>query len=406
MYKQIFVLLFSASLLFGQTTDTIATISDSNVNDTIPLLLPLDSLENLDTVVLDSLSIEYSDSTLSLDSTIIGIDSSGLLIDSSKTLSDSEPLLTDANQDSVFRADSSRFSIYIQAGIQFVDFDDRDRFFSEVAQTKTYMQRENSFGNVVTVREQDTFEPVNFTIPVYLGFSSKITHNISVSTGIGYYFHTREIAILSEDEDDGKTFEYSLKAVPLFLEYRHKFSESLITIKEVRNFNFSFRWFWFLEQTEIRATNRPVGLAKEKIRSIESTESNYTYSDIDNLNHEKVLKSKFDPWGNGGGIYLGYEFNQWKSISLEGDIGVNIVKIQGTKPWSSLLPLSQTPSNSKKEEANFKEDNATWNFGGLTIQLKFAYYFGYMKPPSEEHQKTLQSGSGGSNSFKNNRNFN
>ncbi len=403
MYKQIILLAFSVSFLFGQTTDSLSISNSSNDIDSVPLILPVDSTKKTDTLSLDSLSPTMTDSVAFIDSTMSKNDST--MNGSVTNIGNSQSLLNSSDQDSVYLADSSRFSIYLQAGIQFVDFDDRDRFFSEVQQTKTFMKMENSFGDEITIREQDTFEPVNFTIPLYIGFSSKITHNISLSTGIGYFFHTREIAILSEDEDEGKTFEYSLKAVPLFLEYRHKFSESLISIKEVRNFNFSFRWFWFLEQTEIRSTNRPIGLAKEKIRSLESTESQYTYTDIDNLNHEKILKSKFNPWGNGGGIYLGYEFNQWKSISLEGDIGVNIVKIQGTNPWSSILPLSQTPSDSEKEAANFKEENATWNFGGLTIQIKFAYYFGSMEPPSDENKKTLQSGSGGRNSYKNKRNY-
>ncbi|MGL1901171.1 MAG: hypothetical protein OCC49_03465 [Fibrobacterales bacterium] len=309
--------------------------------------------------------------------------------------------------DSIHLADSSRFAVFVQVGTQFVDFDQRSKFEAELSKTESYLKE----ASTASVKREDRFETVNFTIPLYLGITAKINHDISISGGIGYFVYTNDLAIISQSENKSivsSAFEYNLTATPLFLEYKHMISDGLFTIKDVRSFSISFRWYWFLSETYITATNRPILDASEHIdKEVGQSDFPYDYSteDINTFHKTKKLTSTFNPLGNGGGVYLGYEFAQWRSITLEGDIGVSFVKIESNDPWSTLLPLTETPTEEEQAiltKEQLSEEQASWNFGGISLHVKFAYYFGKMEAQNTDKRKRI----GGSKSGLNNNSSN
>lgn len=222
--------------------------------------------------------------------------------------------------------DSAGVGIFIQPGIQFLGFDDRERF--QTALDSQYTRYRAAAGaDSLDVTKQD-FQKVNFCFPISMGLQWHINERHAIAAGAGY-FYDRESVVLSETEGKLHELTYTLQGVPAFVEYRLGISPNLISLREFSQFSVLARWYWFLPGTEIYSTWGRVRAQPELL-------------------------------GNGWGLSLGYHIGSWKRLSLFGDLGFTSLKVSSRGSWSEIVPESNP-------------GKARWEMGGIQLQIRASF---------------------------------
>lgn len=235
-------------------------------------------------------------------------------------------LLCALTPSSALAQDSSGLALFVQPSVQFLGFDDRERFQGEL--DSIYIDYRSAAGeDSAKVKKQD-FQKVNFCFPLYAGLSYAISPRQAVALGAGY-FYDREAVVLSDASGDLHELTYTLQGLPAFVEYRLGISPELVSLKEKSQFSLIARWYWFLPGTEIWST----------------------------WGHVRAIP---EPLGSGWGLSLGYHVGSWRRFSLFGDLGFTSLSVKSHSPWSDLVPTTDV-------------GKAAWDLGGIQLQLRASF---------------------------------
>ncbi len=293
------LLFFSVSSSLAQTTTATSTISNAPTSTA--------SNDSVSVVSNDSSSVTSKAST------------------SSAASSTASAALKKATSE---YADNSRFSIFVQPGISFLGFDDREKFQSAIDSIfLDYKAEAVNNAESLAVVKQD-FQKVNFTFPISGGIQFQHYKDHFISSGIGFIYN-RESVVLSDRNNKAFNYYYTLQAVPLFLEYRMSIPSKFITLSDKPLFSVAFRWYWMLPGTEI-------------------------YSTWGKIEAERSIA------GNGFGLSLGYLIASWNSIRIYGDLGLTSISVSSKEPFSSIVPDAST-------------EKAKWDLGGIQLQIRFSW---------------------------------
>lgn len=222
--------------------------------------------------------------------------------------------------------DSSGVALFIQPGIQFLGFDDRNRFQTEL--DSHYVQLRRYAGDDSTNVTKQDYQKVNFAFPVYAGVQWHVRSHHSVAAGMGYIYD-REAVVLSDGELQLQERYYTLQAIPAFIEYRLSISPHLIRLRDKDQFSILARWYWFLPGTEIYSSSGHV-------------------------------KANSDWTGNGWGVSLGYHLGSWRRLSLFGDLGFSSLRVHSDQTWDQVVQHSSP-------------DKASWELGGIQMQIRASF---------------------------------
>lgn len=225
-------------------------------------------------------------------------------------------------------SDDSRFSIFVQPGISFLGFDDRQKFQTAIDSIYVgFMGEAINQAETLAVAKQD-FQKVNFTFPISGGIQIQHIKDHFISTGIGFIYNKESVILTNRDN---KTFNYyyTLQAVPLFLEYRMTIPTKFITLAEKSLFSIALRWYWMLPGTEI-------------------------YTSWGKIEAERSWA------GQGFGVSLGYLITSWNSIKLYGDLGYTSISVSSKEPFSHIVPDEST-------------EKAKWDLGGIQLQIRLSW---------------------------------
>jgi hypothetical protein len=312
----VFILLFfSVSLSFAQETKATSTISNA----------PTSAVSN------DSMSVVSNDSTTVISNNSVSVvsnDSSSVTSKASTSSAASSTASADFKKAASEYADNSRFSFFIQPGISFLGFDDREKFQSAIDSIYLDYKAEavNNAESLAVVKQD--FQKVNFTFPISGGIQFQHYKDHFISSGIGFIYN-RESVVLSDRNNKAFNYYYTLQAVPLFLEYRMSIPSKFITLSDKPLFSVAFRWYWMLPGTEI-------------------------YSTWGKIEAERSIA------GNGFGLSLGYLIASWNSIRIYGDLGLTSISVSSKEPFSSIVPDAST-------------EKAKWDLGGIQLQIRFSW---------------------------------
>jgi len=252
------------------------------------VLLPQDTVSVVkDSVVKDSV-VEKTLDTTSIDTAF-----SALPIDTAST-------------DSAKIKPGLRF--FVSAGLQFINFKEGSKF-------QALLNAEYEKYDYPPLRQD--FETVNLAFPISAGIIWQFSDVHSLGLGI-IFLYDNESVVLTDRQDETHNFKYTLRAFPIFAEYRLLISPKLITLKNNDYFSLFLRYYWLLPHTEI---NSSWGSAK----------------------------ADFEPLGNGYGIFLGYRFWEWEGLSVFGEMG-----------YLSLDAKSSTKNGILN----------SWNLGGITVLVR------------------------------------
>ena len=226
------------------------------------------------------------------------------------------------NYDTSFTADSAKIKLglhfFVSVGAQFINFKERSTF--QALLNIKYKEYENNFkedtaGYVPPIKQD--FETVNLSFPLSLGIIWQFSDVHSLGLGVGFMYDNESV-ILTDKQGKTHNFKYTLQTFPIFAEYRLLISPNLISIKDNDYFSLFLRYYWLLPPTGI---NSSWGNAK----------------------------ADFEPLGNGYGVYLGYRFWEWESLSVFGEMG--------------FLSLD-AKSSTKNGILN------SWNLGGISVLVR------------------------------------
>jgi hypothetical protein len=164
---------------------------------------------------------------------------------------------------------------------------------------------------------KQNFQTVNLAFPLTVGIIWQFNDMHSLGFGAGFLYDN-ELVILTDKYGKTYNFKYVLQAFPLFAEYRLQISPDLISIKNGDYFSIFLRYYWMLPGTEIY--------------------SSWGKAEAD-----------FEPLGNGYGVFLGYRFWEWESLSVWGEMGYLSIDIKSSDRKSIL---------------------DVWNLGGISFMLR------------------------------------
>ena len=235
--------------------------------------------------------------------------------------------------------DNSILSVFLQPSISFISFEER-KYFQEAIDTIYYNFKENAVNSAesLNVAKQD-FQKVNFCFPITAGIQWQFAEDQFLSAGIGFIYDNESV-VLTDRKSNTHSYQYTLQGVPFFLEYRLALPKNFITLSTGGLFSLAVRWYWALPGTEI-------------------------YTTWGKLEAETPL------WGAGFGVSVGYLFATWKSFKLYGDIGFNSISVKSNKKFSDIVP-------------NGPEEKATWNLGGIQLQIRGSFGLWNKPKPKED----------------------
>lgn len=243
--------------------------------------------------------------------------------------------------------DNSIISVFVQPGISFITFNDRDKFQEATDSVYKSLLAEATTDEESTAVSRQTFQKVNLSIPITAGIQAQIFEDHFISAGIGFIYDNESI-VLTDRRSKTHNYDYTLQAVPLYLEYRFAIPNSLITLSGESLFSVSARWYWMLPGTEI-------------------------YSSWGKI------EAKPEPLGSGFGFSFGYLIGTWKSLRIYGDLGYTKISVKSRKSFAEVVPLYDEPDEDGESEATRK---ASWDLGGLQLQIRVS--FGLWNKPKPE----------------------
>jgi len=224
--------------------------------------------------------------------------------------------------------DNSWISIFLQPGISFLSFDQRE-YFQDAIDTiyHEFLLQSLDKTDSQNVAKQD-FQKVNFCFPLYAGlqFQPRQDHFLSVGAG---FIYDNESVVLTDQNNRSHNYSYTIQGIPLFLEYRFAIPVNLMTMNNESLFSFALRWYWALPHTEI-------------------------YTSWGKLAAETPY------YGAGFGFSVGYLLFNWKNMYVYGDIGYSSISVKSKKTYADIVPEGP-------------KEKAKWNTGGIQFQIRVSF---------------------------------
>jgi hypothetical protein len=224
--------------------------------------------------------------------------------------------------------DNSRIALFLQPGISFLSFDQRE-YFQDAIDTihHEFLTQALDKRDSANVAKQD-FQKVNFCFPIYAGLQFQLRQDHFVSIGAGY-IHDNESVVLVDQNNRSHNYSYTIQGIPLFLEYRFAIPVNLMTLSNESLFSIALRWYWALPHTEI-------------------------YTSWGKLAAETPF------YGSGFGLSIGYLLFNWKSLYIYGDLGYSYISVKSKKQYADIVP-------------DGPEEKAKWNIGGIQLQIRISF---------------------------------
>ena len=221
--------------------------------------------------------------------------------------------------------DNSRIALFLQPGISFLGFDQRE-YFQDAIDTiyHEFLSQALDKRDTANVAKQD-FQKVNFCFPIYAGLQFQLRQDNFLSVGAGYIYDNESV-VLSDQNSRSHNYSYTLQGFPLFLEYRFAIPLNLMSLSNESLFSVALRWYWVLPHTEI-------------------------YTSWGSLSAETPY------YGAGFGISIGYLLFNWKSLYVFGDLGYSSISVKSKKQYADIVP-------------DGPEEKAKWNIGGIQLQIR------------------------------------
>lgn len=224
--------------------------------------------------------------------------------------------------------DSVRLSLFIQSGVSFLGFEDRDRFAQALdTMYLDYLGEALNPKDSARVKKQ-SFQNVNFCFPVYAGLEVMLAQGHHIALGAGYIYD-KETVVLTDRLSRPHEVYYVLQAIPLFVEWRIGITPRLITLDGHERFSAMIRYWWLLSGTEIYSA-------------------------------WGTAKANTNVYGSGWGLALGYQLLEWKRIRIYGDLGFAVLRATSDDPWSQVVP----------DYSETKSAKAKWELGGIQLNLR------------------------------------
>ncbi|MDR2555135.1 MAG: hypothetical protein LBC64_06865 [Fibromonadaceae bacterium] len=282
-----FCLVFFFETVFSQDSTSVSL--DPLPQDSAYVQLPQDSLPQ-DSLLQDSLP---------KDTTLVPNDTTGA--------------------DTVIIKRGLRF--FASAGVQLIDFKERLNFQNLLeVQLNKYIDDYVEDSTGYTIPEKQDFQTVNLAFPITAGIMWQFNNIHSIGLGAGFLYD-KESVIIKDKYSNFRNFSYTLKAFPLFVEYRLGISEKLISIREVDYFSVLLRYYWMLPGTEISSSWDSV-------------------------------RADFEPLGNGFGVFLTYCFSKWERVEIWGEMGYLNIDVKSSDEKSTL---------------------DSWNLGGISVMVRAVF---------------------------------
>jgi hypothetical protein len=224
--------------------------------------------------------------------------------------------------------DNSRIALFLQPGISFLSFDQRE-YFQDAIDTihHEFLTQALDKRDSANVAKQD-FQKVNFCFPIYAGLQFQLRQDHFVSIGAGY-IHDNESVVLVDQNNRSHHYSYTIQGFPLFLEYRFAIPVNLMSLSNESLFSIALRWYWTLPHTEI-------------------------YTSWGKLAAETPY------YGSGFGLSIGYLLFNWKSLYVYGDLGYSYISVKSKKQYADIVP-------------DGPEEKAKWNIGGIQLQIRVSF---------------------------------
>ena len=224
--------------------------------------------------------------------------------------------------------DNSRIALFLQPGISFLSFDQRE-YFQDAIDTihNEFLVQALDKKDSANVAKQD-FQKVNFCFPLYGGLQFQLRQDHFVSVGAGYIYDNESV-VLVDQNNRTHNYSYTIQGFPVFLEYRFAISSNLMTLAGESLFSIALRWYWTLPHTEI-------------------------YTSWGKLAAETPY------YGAGFGFSIGYLLFNWKSMYVFGDLGYSSISVKSKKQYADIVPEGP-------------EEKAKWNIGGIQVQIRVSF---------------------------------
>lgn len=261
------------------------------------------------------------------------------------------PLVSNASEDlgEEEKTDPFRASLFIQSGVGFIGFDDRDKFETATDSIYAEFRAEARTKEDTLAVSRQNFQKVNIAFPLYAGVQFQPFKNHFLSAAVGFIYDNESI-VLTDRNGKAHNYNYTLQGIPFFIEYRFAIPNAFLSLSGESLFSLSARWYWMLPGTEIYST--------------------WGY-----------LSAKNSPLGNGFGISLGYLIGSWKQVRIYGDLGFNSISVQSDKSFTQIVPIYEKESEDKKPESARK---ARWDLGGIQLQIRVSFGAWERKPSLQE----------------------
>ena len=224
--------------------------------------------------------------------------------------------------------DRAKLSIFGQASISFLDFEERSYFQNAIDTIYADFRSQAVNAEESLYVAKQNFQKVNFCFPIMGGIQYQLMDDHFLSAGIGFIYDNESV-VLTDRKNKAHNYNYTIQGVPLFLEYRLAIPKNLITLSNGGLFSIAVRWYWTLPGTEIYTT-------------------------------WGKLEAENKPWGAGFGISLGYLIASWNGINIYGDIGYSSISVESKESFADIVPDGPT-------------EKAKWNIGGLQLQVRASF---------------------------------
>lgn len=287
-----FCLLYSFA--FSQN-DSVAVIPKDSVLaplDTVSVPLDTNTISVPDSIITDTTTAN----TAIIDSTIIDT----TIVDSTRI--------------------KSGLHFFVSVGAQFISFNHRAKFQGKIeAELDKYIADTlDGFGRFKP--EMQPFQSVNLAFPISAGVIWQFSDKHSVGLGAGFLYDNESV-VLTDRNGENHNFHYTLQAFPIFAEYRLLISPDLFSLNNGDYFSIFARYYWMLPHTEFSSS-------------------------------WGTIEAKPDPLGSGFGVFLGYRFWTWESLSIWGELGYLSLEVDA-KRQNDLLN--------------------SWNLGGISILFRATF---------------------------------
>ena len=249
-----------------------------------------------------------------------------------------------AAEDNTDMHDNSRIALFLQPGVSFLSFDQRE-YFQDAIDTihHEFLLQALDKRDSANVAKQN-FQKVNFCFPVYAGLQFQLRQDHFVSVGAGYIYNNESV-VLVDQNNRSHNYSYTIQGFPLFLEYRFAIPVNLMTLSDGSLFSIALRWYWALPHTEI-------------------------YTSWGKLAAETPY------YGSGFGISVGYLLFNWRNLYVFGDLGYSSISVKSKKRYSDIVP-------------DGPEEKAKWNIGGIQLQIRVSLGVWNEEPVIEEDSTTV-----------------